>query len=340
MAESDNLHRLPRGGYQVWFLTFTDPRSGQGFWIRSTRRAPRDEAPEAAAWFARFDPVSPERTFAIHRRFDDAGFATEIFDTRIGPVSIRSGHASGELAGGGHRARWRLWWPTGEETYRLLPDWLYGSGRAPTLAYAPNPDTRVTGEVEVDGTSLALEEAPGQQGHLVGTRHAERWAWVACGAFEGQEGAVQALTAQGRVGRVRTPFLTQVGVRWDGRWIRIRKVSPARDFALGTWRLDVSDRYHRLTGRVEAPARDLVRARYLDPDGSERFCHNSEVASCRLAFFERRRGRFEQVALFQSRGGAHAEWAGRTPAPAVRREHVDVSAEPVGSGAGREGGVP
>jgi hypothetical protein len=111
----------------------------------------------------------------------------------------------------------------------------------------------------------------------------------------------------------------------------LTKIGRRRDFDLGMWRLDLGDRRYRLTGRIEAPARDLIRARYDDPDGSARWCHNSEIASCRLALFERVDGAYEQVARFESRGTTHAEWAGRTPAEAVEREHVAVDVAGAGA---------
>ena len=87
-----------------------------------------------------------------------------------------------------------------------------------------------------------------------------------------------------------TPYLTTVGVRWEGRWIRFRSRRRGRvtsGWACGGW--TSRNRHYRLTGRIEAPARSMIRARYEDPDGRERWCHNSEIASCRLALFERRR---------------------------------------------------
>ncbi|MCA1727807.1 MAG: hypothetical protein LC722_09245, partial [Actinobacteria bacterium] len=79
----------------------------------------------------------------------------------------------------------------------------------------------------------------------------------------------------------------------------------------------------------------LVRARYEDPDGSARFCHNTEVASSRFVLFERsgRRAAFEEVAVLSSDGTTHAEWVGRTPAPVDMAEHLP--ADPQGlEGAG------
>jgi hypothetical protein len=219
---------------------------------------------------------------------------------------------------------WSLTFPFGEETYRLLPDALYRGGLAPTRPYVPNPDTRITGSVVVDGVALSVAEAPGQQGHLVGSRHAERWAWAHCSSFLDEDAVLHALTARSRRGPLWTPYLTSVGLRYGDRLIRFRSTSRRPDFGLGAWRLDLANRHFRLTGRIEAPTLAMLRARYEDPDGRERWCHNSEIASSRLALFERRRAGFEEVALLESRGTTHAEWAGLTPAATVERAFVEV----------------
>jgi len=278
-------------------------------------------------WFARFDRGDPAGTFGLHRRhpFDAVKVAPDGFDVAVGDSGFRSGHVQGSLDGAGRRIRWDLGFPVGEQTYRLLPEILYRGGLAPTKPYAPNVNTTVSGTIEVDGHTFELRSVPAQQGHLFGSRHAERWAWAHCGDFEDEQVVVQVLTAQGRRGPVTTPFLTSAGIQWDGRWIRLTKLSRRRDFDLGVWHVDVGNRRYRLTGRVEAPVAALIRARYEDPDGLARFCHNSEVASSRLALFERKAGGFEEVALLESRGTTHAEWAGRTPARAVPNEHIEVT---------------
>ena len=252
--------------------------------------------------------------------------STHSFAVRIGgDCLMSSGHAEGSIEDGAGTIRWDLDYPTGGETYRLLPDPFYRGGLAPTKPFSPNVDTRITGTVWVDGAAAEIRDAPAQQGHLYGSRHAERWAWAHCASFDGDEAiVVHALTAQGRRGPYTTPFLTSVGVRWQGEWIRLGKLSRRRDFGLGTWKVDVGNRRFRLAGRIEAPVRAMLRARYEDPDGTERYCHNSEIASARLALFERRAGGFEEVGLFESRGTTHAEWAGRTPAAAVASEFWEV----------------
>jgi hypothetical protein len=326
VTEQDNIHKMTRGsGYEVWFLTFTDPATGTGYWIRSTYHAPKRGPHEAGVWFARFDPTDPAQTFGVHRRSDSWEISTRAFAVRIaGDCLMSSGHAEGSVEAEGRTVRWELDYPTGGETYRLLPRPFYRGGLAPTKPLSPNVDTRVGGTVWVNGEAADVVGAPGQQGHLFGSRHAERWAWAHCASFVGEEAIVHALTAQGRRGPFTTPFLTSVGVSWQGRWIRLYDVSRRRDFGLGSWKVDVENRRYRLTGRIEAPPRAMLRARYEDPDGTDRYCHNSEIASARLALFERRAGGFEEVALLESRGTTHAEWAGRTPATAVERAFVEV----------------
>lgn len=327
MSENDNIHKMTNGsGYEVWFLTFTDPATGTGYWIRSTYHAPKRGSHRAGVWFARFDPTDPPRTFGIHRRSQRWSMSTTSFAVRIGgDCFMSSGHAEGSIDGGGRTIRWELDYPTGGETYRLLPGPFYRGSLAPTKPFSPNVNTRITGTVWVDGEPAEVRGAPAQQGHLYGSRHAERWAWAHHAGFDGEEPVVvHALTAQGRRGPLTTPFLTTVGVWWQGRWIRLVKMSRRRDFGLGTWKVDVENRRYRLSGRIEAPARDMLRARYEDPDGTERHCHNSEIASARLVLFERRAGGFDEVGLFESHGTTHAEWAGRTPAAAVDSTFLEV----------------
>jgi hypothetical protein len=328
VSEQDNVPRTrdTPGTYEVWFLTFTDRGSGAGYWVRSAMLNPKNGPSTAGVWFARFDPADPARTFGLHQIAGQAELAESGFEVSIDDSVMRSGHASGSIEGGEHRAQWELRYGTGGATYRLLPDLMDRGPLASTHPVAPNPLIRVSGTISIDGERSEVIDAHGEQGHLYGTRHAERWAWAACSDFIGEEAALHVLTAQGRRGPFLTPFLTTVGVRWRERWIRLWNVGRRRPFGLGRWRLDVGTRRYRLTGWIEAPGRDMLRARYEDPDGTFRYCHNSEVASSRLALFERRAGGFEEVALLESRGTTHAEWAGLTPAPAVERAVVEVSA--------------
>jgi hypothetical protein len=330
LTERDNLPRWDgrRGRYEVWFLTLSDPDGRRGYWIRYALRAPIAGPPEPRLWFARFDREEPGRTFGIHgsppgsRAVPEADGGAPWW----GGARLEGGAAEGALDGGGHRVRWNLRWPTGQPTFRILPAPFYRGRLAPTRPLSPNPVARFTGTIEVDGDVEAIDGYPGQQGHLDGIRHAERWAWASCSAFSEDGYAFQVLSAQGRRGPFLTPFLTFAGLRVDGTWIRLQRTDRRNGWSLGRWPFRLASRSFRLEGGVRASPRAMIRARYLDPDDTPRYCHNTEVASCRLILWERgAAGGWRQVASLASDGTTHAEWAGRTPAPASMAEHVEVA---------------
>ena len=83
---------------------------------------------------------------------------------------------------------------------------------------------------------------------------------------------------------------------------------------------DVNDQLRDKYDRIAAS----YTSRYADPDGTPRFCHNTEVASSRFVLFERRGAGWEEAAVLTSEGTTHAEWAGRTPAPGEFAQHLAV----------------
>jgi hypothetical protein len=333
VTESDNrpFWNGKPGHYEPWFLTMSDGRTG--YWIRYALIAPTGAPSEGRLWFARFDREDPERTFGMNRGVpvDETDVRTEPFGVRIAGATLASGHARGSIEGNGRRVIWDIEWETGDETHRLLPNAFYRGGLAPTHPYSPNPHTRFRGTIRVDGERHDLHGVPGQQGHQYGSRHAELWAWAHCSAFEGTDAVLHGLVVQGKRGPLKTPFTSFVSLRWRGKWLRFAKASRTHDFVVGSWPIDVGDRGWHLSGRVEVDPSLVIQGRYLDPDGSERFCHNSEVASSELILFQRRRAGFEEVAVLRSDGTTAAEWAGRTPAPGEHRPHEPVDPPPVQS---------
>jgi hypothetical protein len=324
VAESDNLPVWTGkpGQYEVWFLTMSD--GARGYWIRYTLLAPHSGPPEARLWFACFDRADPKATFGVNRAvpLEDLRSGPGELEVHFGGGVLKSGHARGAISGGGREVSWLLDFETGGETYRLLPDALYRGGLAPTKPFSPNVETTFSGRISIDGHTHPVTSMPGQQGHLYGTKHAERWAWAHCSAFDDRDAVLQAICAQGRRGPMTTPFTTFAGLRWRGGWLRFRGVARRRPFWLGGWRIDLSNKRYRLTGRVAGDPSFMVQAEYHDPDGTPRYCHNTEVASSRFVLVERGGAGFEEADVLTSEGSTHAEWAGRTPAPGEFAPHV------------------
>ena len=293
------------------------PDGGTGYWIRYTTHRPIAGPAERRVWFARFDRHDPSRTFGVNASFGAVPDGPLFGDDR---ATFGDGVARGDMPGE-RDIRWDLRWAPGDESIRILPRAFYLGSVVPTRPDTPEPTPVIEGEVHVDGERVGIEGFSGHHGHVEGTRHGERWAWAQA-AFEGGH-AIQVLSAQGRRGPFHTPFLTFGLLRVGGSWVRVRG-PRGRTWGLGTWAITLRSNDLRVEGRVTAPHRDLLRTRYLDPDGTPRWCHHTDVASSRFLVWERGQGGWDQRAELVSDGTTHAEWAGRTPAMAVEREHREV----------------
>jgi len=201
---ADNLARWDgqrRGVYEVWFATWNDPATRDGYWLRYVLESPRagHGEPYGQLWFARF-ATDPARSFGINRKSPIASVSTarEPFAVSIGPARLGHDHARGALSGGGHAVEWQLAWQPGARTLFPLPPVMYRSGGlGETTFQSPSPDVAFTGTLIIDGERLELTGAPGAQTHVWGTKHAHAWAWAHCNAFDDRPGVVLELLSAG-----------------------------------------------------------------------------------------------------------------------------------------------
>jgi hypothetical protein len=339
-TEPENHRRwraTDRGVYEVWYLTWNHPATGQGFWLRHVLEAPVAGPAHAELWFARFDPARPERTFGIHRRFpldargDAPGSApTAPVELAIAGSSLAHDRASGELSGGGHEVRWDLRWEPARTSLHLLPEVMYGGGgRGETTVLSPNPRVWMTGKLVVDGEDLVFERAVLGQTHLWGKKHAYAWAWAHCAELAGARDALLELLGVRLQRRgVTLPPIGLVALDLDGeqhRFNQFRHVVRNRA-SWGGGRVEFSawSPAVKLEGELACSPRQMVNAPYLDPDGTEVFCANTEIGDARVTVWKRAGLRWREHRRLEARGRAHFEVGGRTRDPAVTREHVLV----------------
>ncbi len=343
MSEADNHRRWDGhspGRYEVWYLTFNDPATGDGFWIRYTLEAPvaGHGEPYAQLWFARFasasgaDPARP--TFGINRRQPIATMvaATDPFAVTIGASKLGHGHARGALSGAGHAAEWDLTWTPGD-TMRWLPSVMYRrGGLGETTALTPSPDLALAGSITVDGRRYQLDGAPGGQTHVWGSKHALAWGWGHCNAFTGAPGAaLEMLTVRLERRGVRLPWMTVATLRLPGgdevAFNRFDQalLAPRPERATGRLRFAATGLTAKLEGVFSAPAERIVRTEYVDPDGAPAWCHNTCAADLMLTLSRRVRGRWRVDRELFSAGRGHFELAGREPDLAVTRVHTTIA---------------
>ena len=319
------------GTYEVWYLTWNHPGTGQGFWLRFVVEAPDHGPARGELWFARFDPKAPERTFGVHRRYpiEKVHDQPSPFELSIDKSRLGHAHTFGAFDGAGHAIAWDLRWQPAERDLPFLPDLAYTFKIGETAVASPNPRVAVTGSLVVDGERLSFDQAVLGQTHVWGTRHAYSWTWAHCADFEGEPTALVELTTPRlrRRGRMLPP-LVMATLELDGtryRFNQFRHLMRNR----ATWTgqrvdIDVRSARYRLVGELTCTPDQMVSAPYLDPDGTKLYCANTEIGDAVFTLAKRTAFGWQEVRRLVSRGRAHFEVGNREEDPAVTRKHVTV----------------
>jgi hypothetical protein len=328
--------RQKAGHYEVWYATFNHRRTGTGYWIRYTLEAPLagHGEPHCAVWFAFFDPANPERNFGINRRLPLSELHTEEapFSLRLDDSVLRHDGMRGAISGDAHVASWDLSYRPSVFLHRHLPDLVYETAFADTKVLSPNLIINPSGHVTVDGQTYTFDGEPGSQSHLWGRKHAHAWAWSHCNSFrEDSTACLETLSVRLKRAGVVLPTMTFLSLYLGSEVYHLRRFENLL-FTRGKWetglyRFSGVGRRIKIEGEMRCRPEDLVRATYSDPDGEQSFCHNTEVADCALTVWTRRSlgAPFKKVNRLLSRGGAHFEYAARTPDGHVTKRHVALT---------------
>ena len=333
---ADNVRRWgpqASGVYEVWYTTWNDPKTDQGFWLRFITEAPVGGVVRGELWFARFDPKDPSRTFGIHKRFrsDLLSSTDDPFSVMINGCHLGHDGTFGELAGDGHEVRWDLRWQPAQRTVRMLPDVMYArGGLGETTVHSPNPRVPLTGTLVVDGETLTFDRTPAGQTHVWGKKHAYAWFWGHCNDFRGAPDAlVELLGVRLQRRGITTPPLTLVALDLDGEHHRLnqfRHVAVNRStWDIGRVAFVARSATIKVDGELVCTPDQMVNAPYVDPDGTELYCANTEIGDARLVVYRRSGTRWREHRRLEAFRRAHFEIGGRARDPRVTRPHTLVT---------------
>jgi hypothetical protein len=316
------------GHYEVYYLTFTDPKSRIGFWIRYTMVAPLSEVADQATcslWFCAMDPGDPNRNVGVKSSLPVAALTAvnDPFELRIGDARLSDDGTAGAVESDGSRYAWELEWEPSLPAYGHVHPLLRAARLAKTVLFLPHPDLEVNGTVWLGERRVDVSGARGAQAHLWGSKHASRWAWAHCNDFAGApagtfvDGVSVFVPRFGRELGPSTPVVGRIGGA-DLASTGLLAVQRNRsDFGLTSWRFEAKGRGLRVAATVSARVEDLVGVTYHDPDGDLAYCYNTEVADMSLEVFRRRSGGWTRSDELRSERRAHFEYAQRTPVEGI-----------------------
>ena len=317
--------RTARGFMEVWYTTLTDPKTGLGIWLRYTLTSPTERTgrdPYCELWGFVFDPDGGS-SFASKQRFaiDHLGVSNGRDDgalVRIGDAWLSETHLDGRVTSVGRELTWSLDFEPAPRCFHHLPAQLREriAGRVSTVC-SPNLAVPFSGTISVDGRELDLDAAPGSQSHRWGARHSETWTWAHCSSFDEGSAVFEGVAAQASLGPLPAPKTTFLFLRYGGEDIAFNELKWAlrarSDYELPAWSFKAHTDRWKVTGTALARPERMVQVTYNDPDGSERYCANSEIADLALQVFAKRGREWVLDGMLNATGSAHLEFGRGTP---------------------------
>ncbi len=295
-AERDNIIKWQgqKGFYEVYYIKFNHLSTHTACWLRYTLLVPVKGDPVAELWAIFFDSKNPSENLAFKETHPsaEAEYSKERFYFRIKDAELFHNSARGEIKRGDNFIRWDLYYEPNLKTFYHYPhNYMYKFKLPRTKVLSPNFDIRINGTVKVNDRELICDNEPGQQTHIWGTKHAERWVWANCNSFSNQDGVFEGLSARIRLGKVVTPPLTPLYVCYQGReyymnglWRAYKNFSSSE---VPLWRFSGTSGEYRFDGEAWSEIENFVGVEYTDPDGEKLWCYNTKVANMKIKVYMR-----------------------------------------------------
>jgi hypothetical protein len=315
--------RVSKSFMEAWYATFNHRDSGSGLWIRYTITSPRFGDPYCELWGFWFDPEA-KRNFAGKERFsiDRLGSPNGRDDgalVRIGNSFLAENHLEGKLERDRRTFTWSLEFDPAPGCFQHLPPSLRAriEKRVSTVC-APNLAIRASGTVRVDGEVFMFENDHGYQGHRWGRRQPGSWAWIHCSSFDAGEMAVfEGLAVRSSIGPVPVPTMTFLYLMLEGEEIAFNDLKWAlrarSSYEMPTWAFTAFNDDYKIAGAGRVSIDRLMQVTYTDPDGSLRYCANSEIADLAVELYKRDGSQWRHAKGLTALRTAHLEFGRREP---------------------------
>lgn len=319
------LREGQRAHVESYFLKLNDPAQGFALWLKFTFLVPRTGQAQAEAWAVWFDMKNADQTHAWKTTvpLDGQVIIQPDIHLKVASCELTARHTHGSLRDlSGKHIEWKLDFKTDEAPLRHLPwRWMYERRFPKSKILAPQPASRFSGTVSVDGHTYNVHKAVGTLGHNWGAEHAWQYAWGHCAMFKGHDDSTffEGFSTRIKLGPFVSPLLSVAHLSLNGRryafnrWTSLR----SRPVHIGNQRWDfrLASKHHILVGKLEAPREDFICLHYRNPDQSLAYCLNSKLANANLRLLDRQEN---EIAQLVSHRGAALEVLTRDPGHGVR----------------------
>jgi hypothetical protein len=292
------------GRLEVWYATFTDPATGEGYWLHHELVAPLAAEAYVHGWGAVFPPGAAAEYWRFGPEPVPASVRSDVWFTSAG-THVDAGHMRGSAGA----MSWDVAYSDEARPLYTFPRWAWEREALPAAQVVPAPSARFDGTVRAGDREVRLDGAIGGVARIYGHGNAKRWAWLHADLGGGDVLEVIAAVSK-RPGMNRLPPLPIMRLRLDGidrpREPLTAAMAGSAEIALPRWRATSLWGRRRVRVDVTVPPECSVAVPYTDPDGESCVCTNSERASATVVL-ERWAGRWTVEREWRLDGTAHAE---------------------------------
>lgn len=285
---------------EVWYSLVSHPDLPVGFWYRYTLLSTDSGHQEARVWAALSRRGSDADGGLVTHSFplESADASADPFSLSVEDNELTSRSAKGSVEG----IEWDLSYEPDERTFVPLEG--DGMGGETGDHWSANQSVEMTGTVQVDGEEYDFDDAPGHQGHTVGTAAPPSWSWTHANSF-GDDTVVEALEFAG---------MATICLRHDGEMYALNTMDQilegnrSVENEPGRWVFEGES--DEIDLRVEIGVDDpeiWKKAAYLTPDDTVRYVAHASLAEIKVEYeTEDKEGTLET-------DSGRAEWAGKEP---------------------------
>jgi len=299
---------------EVWYSLVSHPDLPVGFWYRYTLLSTDSGHQEARVWAALSRRGSGADGDLVTRSspLESAEVEGDPFRLSVEDNELTSHSAKGSVEG----IEWDLSYEPDERTFVPLEG--DGMGGETGDHWSANQSVEMTGTVQVDGETYHFEDAPGHQGHTVGTAAPPSWSWTHANSFgDDADTVVEALEFAG---------MATVCFRHDGDMYALNTMDQilegnrSVENEPGRWVFKGESDEIELRVEVEVDADEdserWKKAAYLTPDDTVRYVAHASLADVRVVY----ETEDEEETLGTDSG--RVEWAGKVPPVGEKNEYA------------------
>jgi hypothetical protein len=278
---------VSKGFYEAYYIQCNDPISGMAWWFRYSILIPKKGHghPYAALWAVQFDPAGGLGPVAMKHvaPINHFRYEKDRFILYIDNGFMTNSHATGAIKHGDKSLKWDIQWTPIDAVFMHYPECLYSSPVPKSKVTSPHWATMGGGFIRWNEGEFFLRDTLIHVGHVWGSLHSQKWAWVHCHGFKENPTAVFEglwVPLGGSLGLSKCWFNIDGSI--SSFWNVGRIWQEEKYLATNQWQLKLKNSKFGIGGTINVDPSQVAGVTYHSPDGSRRFCYNSKVSNIDL----------------------------------------------------------